>query len=50
MRRVIPYVNLSLMIVALALAVASALLNDLDKCPLYLLLGYVLWRLQRIPH
>ena len=38
-------INRSLMLGAGCLAVASIVLNDVDKLPIYVLLTYVFWRL-----
>jgi hypothetical protein len=37
-------IDLLLAVAAVLMAVASVLLNDADKAPLYALLAYLLWR------
>ena len=39
-------VNRFLLIVAVGLGVVSIFMNDIDKSPIYFLLGYIFWRLQ----
>lgn len=37
-------IDVFLILVAIALGIASVFLNDVDKTPIYFILAYLLWR------